>query len=358
MKMIEELKQIRKKALKEIPELSERELSNPISYWIKEDRLLNEIGKEFTIILRTRGCKWALSDTGGCSMCGYIKDSYIKNVESHHIINQFQKAWNAKIEEIEKDSFNFIIKIFNSGSFFDDEEMNEDTRELIYQKISQVDKIKEIVVESRVEFLDKTKLKKMKEMLGNKHIEIAIGLETSNDHIRIKYLNKGLLYDDFLSAVKLCKSYQLGVRVYLLLKPPFLNEKSAIDDCVTSIKKLIELKVNTISINPINIQKGTLVEYLWKKKLYRPPWFYSLIKCLKSAISSQEILESTRIVSDPSGAGTKRGIHNCNDRLCNENMKKILQKFVLTQNLNEIKYPEEKMECDCKLKYHIQKIYE
>jgi len=63
-------------------------------------------------------------------------------------------------------------------------------------------------------------------------------------------------------------------------------------------------------------------------------------------------------VSDPSGAGTKRGIHNCNDRLCNENMKKILQKFVLTQNLNEIKYPEEKMECDCKLKYHIQKIYE
>jgi archaeosine synthase beta-subunit len=355
--MIEELKQIRKKALNEIPELSEKELSNPISYWIKEDRLLNEVGREFTIILRTKGCRWALSDKGGCSMCGYVKDSYIKNLKSHHIINQFQKAWNAKIEEIEKVNFNFIIKIFNSGSFFDDEEINEDTREFIYQKISQVDKIKEVVVESRVEFLDEIKLKKMKEVLGSKHIEIAIGLETSNNYIRNNYINKGLSYDDFLSAVELIRHLQLGIRIYLLLKPPFLNEKSAIDDCVASIKKMIELKVNTISINPVNIQKGTFVEYLWKKKLYRPPWFYSLIKCLNSAINSQQILNSTRIVSDPSGSGTKRGIHNCNNKFCNEEVKEVLKKFVLTQKVNEIRYLEEREECNCKLKYHIQNIY-
>ena len=357
MKMIDKLIKIRKSSLKEISKLSERELSNPISYWIKEDRLLNGIGKEFTIILRTRGCRWALSEQGGCSMCGYIRDSYIENLKPQYIKDQFLKAWNAKIEEIEKDDFNFIIKIFNSGSFFDDEEIPEDTRDFIYEKISQVDKIKEIVVESRVEFLNEIKLKKMKEMLGDKHIEIAIGLETSNDHIRINYLNKGLRYDDFLSAVKLIRRNQIGIRVYLLFKPPFLNEISAIDDCIASIKKMIELKVNTISINPVNIQKGTLVEYLWKKELYRPPWFYSLIKCLKSAITSQELLNSTRIVSDPSGAGTIRGIHNCRDKLGNERMKTVLQDFVLTQNIDEIRYIEEYIESDCKLKYHIQNIY-
>jgi radical SAM enzyme (TIGR01210 family) len=356
--MIDKLRQIRKKSLKEIPDLSERELSNPVSYWIKEDRLLNEIGKEFTIILRTKGCRWALSEQGGCSMCGYIKDSYITNIKPQYIKNQFLIAWNAKIEEIEKSDVNFIIKIFNSGSFFDDEEITEETRHIIYEKISQVDKIKEVVVESRVEFLDENKLKKMKEMLGDKHIEIAIGLETSNDWIRINYLNKGLLYQDFLMAVKLCRSCQLGIRVYLLFKPPFLNESSAVDDCVTSIKKMIELNIDTISINPVNIQKGTLVEYLWKKELYRPPWFYSLIKCLNSAIKSQDVLNNTRIVSDPSGAGTIRGIHNCNDKFCNGRMKEILQDFVLAQEISRINNLEEQIECNCKLKYHIQKIYE
>lgn len=355
--MIEKLRKLRKNSLKAIPTLTEKDLNNPVSYWIKEDRLLKEVGREFTIILRTRGCKWALGDQGGCTMCGYIKDSYTKDINPQYIKNQFLKAWNAKIEEIKADNNNFILKIFNSGSFFDDDEIPEEIRDFIFEKISHIDKIQEVVVESRVEFLDEKKIKMMKKILGNKHIEIAIGLETTNDYIRLNYLNKGLYYKDFISAVELCRRCQVGIRVYLLFKPPFLNEKSAIDDCVASIKKLTDLQVNTISINPVNIQKGTLVEYLWKKKLYRPPWFYSLIKCLNSAIPSQEILNETRIVSDPSGAGTIRGIHHSNDRICNERMKEILQNFVLTQNVNEVKNIKEIIECDDKLKYHIQNIY-
>ena len=356
--MIEKLRKLRKNSLKKIPNLPDKDFDNPVSYWIKEDRLLKEVGKEFTIILRTRGCRWALGDQGGCTMCGYINDSYIKDINPQHIKNQFLKAWNAKIEEIKADNYNFILKIFNSGSFFDDEEINGEIRDFIYEKISNIDKIQEVVVESRVEFIDEKKLKKIKHILGNKHIEIAIGLETTNDYIRINYLNKGLYYKDFLSAVELCRKCQVGVRVYLLFKPPFLSERSAIDDCIASIKKLTDLKVNTISINPVNIQKGTLVEFLWKKKLYRPPWYYSLFKCLYSAIPSQEILKKTRIVSDPSGAGTSRGIHNSNNKICSQRMKEILQNFVLTQNVNEIKNIKEVIECDDTMRYHIQNLYQ
>ena len=356
--MIEKLRKLRKMALKKIPILSDNDLNNPVSYWIKEDRLLKEVGKEFTIILRTRGCRWALGDQGGCTMCGYIKDSYTEDINPQHIKNQFMKAWNSKIEEIKVDKNNFILKIFNSGSFFDDGEITEEIRDFIYEKINNIDKIQEVVVESRVEFLDEHKIRKMKRVLGNKHIEIAIGLETVNDYVRLNYLNKGLYYKDFISAVELCRRCQVGIRVYLLFKPPFLNEKSAIDDCVASIKKLTDLEVNTISINPVNIQNGTLVEYLWKKKLYRPPWFYSLFKCLNSAISSQEILNRTRIVSDPSGAGTNRGIHNSNNKICNERMKEILQNFVLSQDIQELRKSKEIIECDGKLRYHIQNIYQ
>ena len=97
MSMIEKLRKLRKNSIKKIPILPDENLNKPVSYWIKEDRLLKEIGKEFTIILRTRGCRWALGDQGGCTMCGYIKDSYTKDIDPQHIKNHFMKAWMQKL---------------------------------------------------------------------------------------------------------------------------------------------------------------------------------------------------------------------------------------------------------------------
>lgn len=347
---------LRKKTLKKKHDYKEEQLERPVSFWIKEDRLLNEIGKELTIILRTRGCSWALGDSGGCSMCGYIQDANIKELPSKYIIKQFDFALKKKINEIQVDKNNYIIKIFNSGSFFDDSEINEDSRIYIYHNISKIKQIKEVVIESRIEYITHDHLSNLKEHMGNKYIEIGIGLETVNDYIRNNYINKGIYFNNFLEALNLCKKYNIGVKVYLLFKPPFVNEQGAIDDCIYSIKKLIDLKVDTISINPSNIQKGSLVEYLWYQNRYRPPWFYSLFTCLKKAIK-QEDLKNVRILSDPSGAGTKRGIHNCLKRECNHEMMQRLKDFVLNQDLNALKQKEIGVECDCKKKYLLEKDY-
>ena len=59
-------------------------------------------------------------------MCGYIRDSNIEEVEPLHVKKQFLFAWNEKIQEINESKENFIIKIFNSGSFFDDNEITVD----------------------------------------------------------------------------------------------------------------------------------------------------------------------------------------------------------------------------------------
>ena len=353
--LVEKISYLRQRALKRKRKYAKQQLETPIAFWTKEDRLLDGIGKEFPIILRTRGCEWALSSDAGCSMCGYVQDSHIQDVLPEQIIKQFDHAINGKLNEIEGDEQNYVLKIFNSGSFFDDDEINENVRAYIYDKISGINKIKEVVVESRVEFITKEKLLILKQALDGKHVEIGIGLETVDDNVRNRYINKGLVYKDFLNAVQSCKENDIGVKAYLLLKPPFLNEQSAIDDCVKTIKTLIDLKVNTISINPVNIQKGTLVEYLWYQKRYRPPWYYSLFKCLKKAIK-QEDLKSIRVVSDPSGSGTKRGIHNCLKRECNENMKEILNQFVLSQDISELeKLKQDNYSCDCKLKYQLQR---
>jgi len=278
-------------------------------------------------------------------------------IDQNHIINQFQHAFQEKINEITSDEDDFIIKLYNSGSFFDNAEISEEVRNYIFREIADVPKIKEVVIESRVDYINNENLKKMKEILRDKYVEVAIGLETVNDYIRNKYINKGLNFTDFLDAVKLCKQNDVGIRTYLLFKPPFLNEQTAIDDCVNSIQKLVELKINTISINPLNIQKNSLVEYLFYQNRYRPPWFYSLFKCLLKACVDQDILSSVRIISSPSGAGTKRGIHNCLKRECNEYMMEKLQEFVLTQDINVLIKNNSPYTCDCLLKYQLQKYY-
>ncbi len=350
--IVESINLIKQRALKRKKIYGEEQLKRPISFWTKKDRLRNEIGKEFTIILRSKGCSWALSKHGGCSMCGYYLDASKSNISNSQLISQFDYALNDKINEINQDSYNYSLKIFNSGSFLDENEISKEVRNHIYNKISKVKKIKEIVIESRLEYITTEKLEEIREIFNKKYLEIAIGLESVDDYIRNNFINKGILFKDFKRVVDKCKEHDIGVKVYLLFKPPFLNEQAAIDDCSNSIKKLIELGVNSISINPINIQKGTLVEYLWFQNRYRPPWYYSLFKSIRNSVN-QDDLKSVRLLSDPSGAGTKRGIHNCLKKECEISAKEKLKKFVLSQNLNELEKKE--YECTCKKKYNLKK---
>jgi len=350
--LVEQINSIKQNALKRRADYGEEQLKRPISYWIKEDRLKNEIGKEFTIILRTKGCGWALSKQGGCSMCGYYLDAITKDISTSQLINQFDYAYNNKINEIKQDSYNYVLKIFNSGSFLDENEIPKEVRNHICETVSKVEKFKEVVVESRLEYINSENLEELKENFKKKHLEIAFGLESVDDYVRNNYINKGALFKDFKSAFKECREKDIDVKVYLLFKPPFLNEQAAIDDCLNSIKTLIDLGVNSISINPTNIQKGTLLELLWFQNRYRPPWYYSLFKCIKTAVS-QEDLKSVRLLSDPSGAGTKRGIHNCLKQECETYAEKKLKNFVLSQNLIELE--EKGYICNCRKKYQLQK---
>ncbi|MHA2036588.1 MAG: archaeosine biosynthesis radical SAM protein RaSEA [Promethearchaeota archaeon] len=348
----ERIKSIRQMALKKRKQNSSIDLNRPVSFWIKKDRLIHEIGKELTIILRTKGCSWSLGETGGCTMCGYVLDANIEDVNQNHIRNQLDYVLNNKTNEISEDNEKFSLKIFNSGSFFDEFEISEETRQYIYEKVASINNIKEFTIESRIEYINAENLKDLTEKLNGKYTEVAIGLETVNDYIRNFYINKGMRFEDFKKKLQICKDNGVGIKAYLLLKPPFLTETGAIDDCVNSIKKLIDLQVNTISINPLNIQRGTLAEYLWYQNKYRPPWFHSLFKVLRKSLT-QEDLTKVRVISDPSGAGTKRGIHNCLQRECEKTAQTKLQQFVFSQELASLENSES--ECDCKRKYQLQK---
>ncbi len=277
--------------------------------WTGEDLLDSERVRSLTIILRTKGCYWARSD--GCTMCGYIYHAD-PNSCGADVKKQFDDVLNCYGK-------NFgVVKLFTSGSFLDTNEVPADVRNYILNKLSDVPKV---IVETRPEFVTDEVCEGISKILHG--AEVAIGLETSNDLIRNSCINKGFNFNDFIEASKLASSYNLTVKAYLLLKPPMLTEKQALDDAIMSIKEASKY-ANTISLNLCNVQKGTYVEKLWKKRLYRPPWLWTAVEALKRTAGM------TTIICDPVAGGTARGPHNCGT--CDDDVIHEIQEYSLTQD--------------------------
>lgn len=252
-------------------------------------------------------------------MCSYTRDSK-KSATQEEIYREFEMALKKKKGE--------IIKIFTSGSFFDEREVSRETREKIYKKISELG-VKKLVVESRPEFLTEDIAEEIEQ--SGIEMEVGIGLETSNDEYRELLINKGFTFEDYKNAVK-----NIGrvarIKTYLLLKPPLLSEKEAIEDVKRSIMD-VKPYTDVVSLNLMTIHSNTLVERLWEKGVYRPPWLWSAVEILKWS--------DVEIICDPVAGGKPRGPHNC--YRCDDAVVKEIREFSLTGDKDVFR-----TECKCR----------
>jgi radical SAM enzyme (TIGR01210 family) len=222
-----------------------------------------------------------------------------------------------------------FVKIYTSGSFLDENEVPPDVRNRVFEMFKDAERI---LFESRPEYITEEILNTLP-----RNVTIALGLESSNDEVFSVSIRKGFTSEDSRRAGMMIKKAGLGVRTYLLLKPLYLNEKDAIEDTVSSIK-FADGFSDEISINPVNVQKFTLIERQWKKGDYRPPWIWSLIEVMKRCSGSV----NARLMSSPSGGGTQRGVHNCGT--CDASALSAVESFSFSQNIKEI----DRVPCDCK----------
>ncbi|MCK4476009.1 MAG: archaeosine biosynthesis radical SAM protein RaSEA [Methanophagales archaeon] len=303
----------------------------PVASWLDYDFFTEERKaiKSLTVILRTVGCQWRK-----CTMCGYWHES--ADVTQADILTQLEHSLRNSPDE------RFILKIFTSGSFLDEREISSETRKEIAAMVKK-GKIKKLIVETRPEFINAKKIEDLKVV---EHLELAIGLETANDFIRSKYINKGFSFGDYKTAAKIVNECEATVKTYLLLKPPFISEKKAIEDVIKSAA-LVSSYSSIISLNLCNVQKYTTLENLWRKKYYRPPWLWSAVEALKE-IKKRD--ENVAVMSDPVGAGHIRGPHNCGK--CDPEITEAIKKFNITQNLSVLERREE-MDCECKEVWHV-----
>ncbi len=312
----------------------------PSSAWTTETRISSETGKALSIVFSTIGCAHARGALGGCTMCSYLLDGTQRSPSSEELQQQFMNA----MSKLDAEHGPVSVKLYTSGSFLDPGEVPVSARSAILEMLASDSRVREVVLESRPEYVSQEVMVELRRSLGDIEIELGIGLESSNDLIRSICVNKGFSGEDFHNAVEIARSEGIGVRAYVLVKPPFLTERDALLDATQTIQDAASMGVTTISINPVNVQSYTLVERLWSRGEYRPPWLWTVVEVLKR--SSSSIGDSIRIVCDPVAAGRLRGTHNCG--ACDESISHAISKFSLIQDASVL----DGLNCGCLSVWH------
>jgi len=288
----------------------------PVSVWRSQDLMEGRAAQALTMILRTVGCKW-----NRCTMCGYAGEGEPASAED--LIAQFKVAMEKCSPEVS------VVKIYTSGSFLDPEEMPLKAREEILRLLEAAG-IDKLIIESRPEYVNP---EGVEECLSHLQTEFAVGLESASDLIRQQLIRKGFLFQDFVRASEVVHRLGGRVKAYLLLKPPHLTEGQALRDAIASARAAGPY-ADIISLNLCNVQRNTLVERMWERGEYRPPWLWSALEVLKASPHP--------VVCDPVGAGTRRGPHNCG--LCDAALAEAIRKHDLTQDIRFF----DDLHCQCK----------
>ncbi|MCI4342267.1 MAG: archaeosine biosynthesis radical SAM protein RaSEA [Thermoplasmata archaeon] len=297
-----------------------------VNAWSEAESLGTERVSAFVLILRTRGCYWA--DLKGCSMCGYAKDTLGRSATPEELSRQLERA-------LRKYRGEPYVKVYTSGSYLDEREVDADSRGRIAAAFSG--RARRFLVETLPEFVTEERVRSLRESFAGE-LEVAQGLESTQPEILDRFVNKVSTPAEYLAAADRLRAWGAHPKGYLLLKPPYLTEGEAIDDTVTSVERASP-HFETLSVNPVHIQNGTVVERLFRSGRYRPPWLWSVREVLQRGAA---VRGSSRLVSFPTAGGLTRGPHNCGE--CDRRLLRWIEEGSLDQRFDAALEPD----CACR----------
>lgn len=282
-----------------------------------------------TVIFRTRGCVWWWKS--GCTFCGYFNDVR-DDVTADDLFAQWEEA-KRRLDDFEGCS---MVKVYTSGTFFEDRENPPEWQEAILRETHE--RGLHLVIEAQAQLCTPEKLA----WVAERHpgCTVAVGLEAYDDAVLRFHVNKGFSTKQWHRSVDMLRDNGLRVKTYLLFKPPFMSEGDALELTSRWISQVAPLS-DDVSVNPMNIQKRTIVERLFRNREYRPPWLWSLVEMMERV--HDDISEAqTRIIVHPTAAGRIRGAHNCG--ACDAEVVAAIERYSVSGDSREFA----DLDCDCK----------
>jgi archaeosine synthase beta-subunit len=184
--------------------------ARPWQFFAEEERSSEgEIVPVNTLFLTNRECPWR------CVMCDLWKNTLTESVPVGAITKQIEYALSRLPAAA-------VIKLYNSGSFFDPRAIPVADYSAIARLLTRYDRV---IVESHPALIGENCLR-FRDLIAGR-LEVAMGLETVHPQILPK-LNKGMTLEQFSSAASALRRNATDLRAFILVKPPFLGEREAL----------------------------------------------------------------------------------------------------------------------------------
>jgi len=228
----------------------------PHGVFLERERLASGVVADSGVLLLTnRECPWR------CLMCDLWKDTTGESVPEGAIARQVGFAvriWS------DAGTLPAQVKLYNSGSFFDPAAIPPADYAPVARRISFA---RNVVVESHP-LLVGDRACVLRDLLPGS-LEVALGLETAHPDV-LEKLNKKFDLDQFARAAEFLAAERIGQRVFLLVNPPFMDERSGLEWVVKSAEFAFAHGAGAVTLIPTRGGNGAM-ERLRESGEFVPP---------------------------------------------------------------------------------------
>jgi radical SAM enzyme (TIGR01210 family) len=204
----------------------------PWQFLAEEERCSDgEIALVNTLFLTNRECPWR------CVMCDLWKNTLTETVPIGAIPSQIEYAL-ARLPDAR------VIKLYNSGSFFDPRAIPVADYPAIARQLKCFDRV---IVESHPALIGENCFR-FRDLISGR-LEVAMGLETVHPEVLPK-LNKGMTLEQFSSAAAALLQGGIDLRAFILVRPPSLSEEESVYWAERSLDFAVSCRATVASLIP------------------------------------------------------------------------------------------------------------
>lgn len=299
-----------------------------------DHRFIPQLEREgkYGFILLPGGCEWALKkDAGGrCEFCEFqeVVDFLAGDLPFSH--DEFMAIFQTGHAALGSSD---ILNVFTAGSFLNPGEIPMESQALMALHFARSPMASILRVESRVQYIVEETVAPLVRILESqgKTLDVAIGFETLDDHLRNKVLRKGMSRKQFEKAVRTAK--QLGARVsaYVILMPVDMAEGYAVQECIESIRYAFAAGVDEVLLQ---------ARYSHYENA-KCPWLWSIVKVLRETASLGPVMLGKWEAELPEPKVWPKNCDNCTPSVMNS--LKSWRESLFPATLAEDLLPQ----CDC-----------
>jgi radical SAM enzyme (TIGR01210 family) len=241
------------------------DLWRPYAFFVEPERTRGGAVEDVaTVFLTNRECLFR------CLMCDLWKNTTQERVPSGAIPAQLEYA----LERLPPARH---VKLYNAGNFFDAQAIPPGDLPRIAEILTP---FQTVIIENHP-LLIGPRCPAFRDRLAGE-LQVAMGLETVHPEV-LPRLNKRMTLADFEWAVLFLAGYDIAVRAFILLRPPFLTEDEGLLWAQRSLEWAFAAGVECCTIIPTRAGNGAM-ERLQERGDFHPPALRSLEKALEHGI--------------------------------------------------------------------------